>query len=505
MLYVPTLPRVRRPLLLFLAISVFALTVYRAYLQSITMDEADSYFLWAKSFANVEVFHSNNHILNSLLMWISTRVFGVSHLSVRAPALLGAALFICVSYVLCRRLTQNFFLQIALFLCLTCNPIILDFLVVARGYSLANAFLLAAVAILILSDPHKWRPLRAGAVTASLALGMSFVANFSFAFVDAVVYMALVMWAMRSRGGQSVLRILTLCTLPGLLVALLLAGYPLAIAPHWKGELWWGAHSLQEMRDSLIDASLFQPEPKILGTYHEQVTTIAPWLLPVLAGLSVLRLGSLLQEGNKSLRPMLTVAAVILSALGLSWLAFYFVNLSLPSGRTGLYLVTLCTLLVGLLAAAPGNSAASAWLRRAMIVNLTCLVCFFLTCLRVSYFREYIWDADTREVYSVVARLNHQCGIVDFQTGGFYISALNFYREVSGAETFPPFHLDTPEHSPGKQVYVMHGDTWNDFVVREHLTVIYRGERSGVVVAVQPAGGDSWVCNELACSPERPR
>ena len=37
---------------------------------------------------------SNNHVLNSLLMRLFTSVFGVSHLSVRAPALLGAALYI---------------------------------------------------------------------------------------------------------------------------------------------------------------------------------------------------------------------------------------------------------------------------------------------------------------------------------------------------------------------------------------------------------------------------
>jgi hypothetical protein len=87
--------------------AIFALlwAIARACVQSITIDEADTYLVWV---ARHDPSHwqgaSNNHILNSLLMRLFTSVFGVSHLSVRTPALLGAALYIGAAYLLCRKL-----------------------------------------------------------------------------------------------------------------------------------------------------------------------------------------------------------------------------------------------------------------------------------------------------------------------------------------------------------------------------------------------------------------
>src|SRR5881227_3371929 len=88
------------------AIFAFVWAVARACVQSITIDEADTYLVWV---ARPNPSHweaaSNNHVLNSLLMRLSTSVFGLSHLSVRAPALLGAAIYILMSLALCRLLS----------------------------------------------------------------------------------------------------------------------------------------------------------------------------------------------------------------------------------------------------------------------------------------------------------------------------------------------------------------------------------------------------------------
>jgi len=88
------------PNILLAVTAVFALlwAVARAAVQSITIDEADTYLVWV---ARPNPSHweaaSNNHVLNSLLMRLTTGLFGVSHLSVRAPALLGAALYIAMT------------------------------------------------------------------------------------------------------------------------------------------------------------------------------------------------------------------------------------------------------------------------------------------------------------------------------------------------------------------------------------------------------------------------
>src|SRR5580698_2195854 len=174
--------------------AIFAIVwaVVRAYVQSITMDEAQTYLFFV---ARSDIWYpfSNNHILNSLLMWIATLAFGNSILTVRAPALLGGTLYIFICYFLCRSMTDRFSLQFPLFICLTFNPFILDFMVAARGYGLANAFLLVAIAIPVWDRLE----LRTACVWASLALGLSLASNFSFAFVDLAAFLVLLAWAVR--------------------------------------------------------------------------------------------------------------------------------------------------------------------------------------------------------------------------------------------------------------------------------------------------------------------
>jgi hypothetical protein len=148
--------------------------------------------------------------------------------------------------------------------------------------------------------------------------------------------------------------------------------------------------------------------------------------------------------------------------------------------------VTLCTLGAGIIAAAPGRNALSRWLHRALIATLLGLACYFVLCLRLSYFKEYRWNADVKQVYVVLARLNHAQGVTDIQSAGVFVTALNFYREVSGQETFPEFRIDTPEVSPGRAVYVLNEGYWRDFIQDQKLIVVFRGELSGTVVALSP-------------------
>ena len=438
---------------------VIACAVLRAHVQSITFDEAFSYLFFAKSLAVVGEFHSNNHVLNSLLMWAATQLFGPSNLALRFPALLGATIYVTVCAWLCRVIVSRIILRFALFCCLTCNPFVMDFMVAARGYGLATAFLMLAIAVL-LTDPE-WMSFRAKCILASVALGLSFAANYSFALVDGVVLVALLASA---RG-----RAFVACVLPGLVVTLLICGYPLAHwkTAQWKNDLWWGAHSLLEMSQSLIDSSLYQPR------FSPWVSPLGPWLLGAL--------GILCAAHVAVVRPRIALlAGVTASAAGFSWLAFLILGLPLPLGRTGLYFVPLITLMAGSIAAAPtyGVSFANA-LRRCITLGFVCLAAYFLLCLRVSYFREYIWNADIEEIHRVLASLHER----DIQPAGIYQTALNYYREVYGPERLPEFHIVIPEITPGHAVYVLDATYWQDFIAQEHLVVIYKGPHSNAVIA----------------------
>ena len=229
-------------------------------MQSITIDEADTYLVWV---ARHDPSHwqgaSNNHILNSLLMRLFTSVFGVSHLSVRAPALLGAALYIGAAYLLCRKLTPDLRVQWPVFVCLVYNPFVFDHLVAARGYALALGFLmcmLAAAVYMRLDVP--------ACAVCSVCAALSFAANFAFAFVNIFAMLAILTWACAlTQATRARVRILGACVLPGLLVSVFLS-VPAVL--HWpKGQLDYGAHSLREMFSTVARASLYRLNPQIVN------------------------------------------------------------------------------------------------------------------------------------------------------------------------------------------------------------------------------------------------
>lgn len=434
--------------------------VVRACVQSVVQDEADTYFWFAAKPAGY-IFHGfpNNHVLNTLLIWISTRVFGLSAFSLRLPALLGAALYIFVCYFLCRRLA----LPLPVFICLVYNPFIFDFMVAARGYGLASAFLMAAIAAVV------WR--RSYAL-ASLALGLSFASTFSFAFVDFAAFLVILTWAIRRREGNAVWRMVGLCTLPGLFVALVLCGYSLS---HWpKGELYDSAHSLREMFESLVDASFYRLNPRF---------STLKLLLPALGILCACRLAV------TRIRFAAVPAGIAMLSVLLQWIAFRLGVFPLPMTRTAIFLIPLCTLTAAVAGAATARSQVSEWLARGINAVFICLACCFLLCLRWSYFMEYKDDADTKEVYTVLARLNHAYGVADTAMDGLYVAPMNFYRVLSKQETFPEFaYVSLQDFPTDKSIYVLHGAYFREFIKKEHLAIVYRGKLSEVVVAVKPRG-----------------
>ncbi|MBV8820965.1 MAG: hypothetical protein JO022_21580, partial [Acidobacteriaceae bacterium] len=198
----------------------------RASVQSITIDEADSYIGgvlqdWPSQWYPT----SGNHVLNTILMRLLTWIFGMSHLSARGPALIGAAVYIVASYRICRLVTEDGHLRVAALVCLVYNPFVMDYMVAARGYSLAMAFLMSAIFLVLREflDTRRERwPRTAALVSAFVAL--SFSANFSFAYIDVLCLILFTAWAAqgiyRSEGWRPAIRLIAAAVWPGLLVLL---------------------------------------------------------------------------------------------------------------------------------------------------------------------------------------------------------------------------------------------------------------------------------------------
>jgi hypothetical protein len=110
---------------------------------SLHHDEAYTYIAFAHSlFAAMTDYHlPNNHIFHSILVHISTRIFGIQPWAVRLPAFLAGVLLVPATYWLAKRLYDRW-TALAAALLVTWFPILINYSTNARGYTLLALFTL---------------------------------------------------------------------------------------------------------------------------------------------------------------------------------------------------------------------------------------------------------------------------------------------------------------------------------------------------------------------------
>jgi len=411
-----------------------AWAIARAAIQSITIDEANTYlqfvarhlYLW---------YSANNHILNSTLMYGFTRALGVSQFTVRLPALVGTAFYISATYRLCLLLRASLLVRLTLFVCLVFNPFIFDYLVAARGYSLALGFLMWAMVY----SAEKGLTVAACAVS-SVCAGMSINANFSFAFVNLASMTAILAcaWYRRPKKWS---RLLVACALPGAITIAIVSGY--ALLHRHPGELIYGATSVRETFGTIIEASLFQ----------SRIDSLGPLVFPLLA---VTGLAWLLYSANKIPQWGWAAAAIFAITVAIHWVAFRLFGLPLPKDRTAIYFFPLFMIFAAVLATVPPTSALSRYLRGSFVGALAFMAIYFLSCLRLTYFKEWYWDADMQQTYAILTCLNRENNVTRVASSWSYSPSLRFYAMVQ------PASLQIDEGSQPAQVYVrdtLHGQT----------------------------------------------
>lgn len=488
--------RLQKLALIGVVLFVFAWSVARAQIQSVTLDEADTYF-WFVSRADIFYPYPNNHVLNTLLIWTATHLLGPSPITLRAGALVGTVVYLVASFSIATTISQRFLRRFATLTCLTLNPFIMDFMVAARGYSMANGFLLAAVAIAMRYAVSRRLSLTASCLLASTALGFSLSANFSFGIVDTVACLALTIWAIRESRlmkHPSTTSIVLACVLPGLLLVFAICGYPLTHMR--KQDLFYGAHSVGEMVSSLIDASLYHINPRFGGSLFKIMRFLYPKLLPMLGALGAASLACQPLEPRHPVRKEARVArglafgiaGIVALSFALHMIAFRALGLLLPLSRTGIFFLPLCTLILAALASTQALSLPSRLLQCALLSTMFCLAFYFCLCLRGRYFKEYQAGADTVDVYSFLVRLNRDHPFHDIAGDGTYASPLNFYLEAD-KHPFPPLEYVSGDGPKGKAIYVVDKSYDRTLIERLRLQIIYCGPSTNEVVAVQSDEG----------------
>jgi uncharacterized membrane protein len=245
---------------------VFGISVYRAATQSITVDEAFTYDLYIdKPFREIlRNYSTKNHILNTWLCRLSVKTLGLSELTFRLPSLFGGLLYLAFVYRLCRDVFRNWWTFLFAVAALAVNPLIMDFLSIARGYGLSLGFFVAAVYFVIHfldAEPNAANPNTI--VRAASLLGLSISANLTFTFPAVALAAMLTLFGLfdaKATGGwkHRLWRIAGGIWLPMAITAAVFVAVPVirARAGTFRTDLY-GTDSLLDTGRNLTQRSLF--------------------------------------------------------------------------------------------------------------------------------------------------------------------------------------------------------------------------------------------------------
>jgi hypothetical protein len=491
-------PRLRNWVMTLTACFALIWIVHRALVQSITLDEANTFRYWVAPDSPTHwVPHANNHVLNSMLIRLFVWLFGLSHLTVRTPALLGGVLYILAIYGFCTLLCRDLVLTWALFVCFVYNPFIMDYLVAARGYGLALGFLSLAVylfaRVLVRLEKPSERDILNHATAISASVALSFCANFSFAYANAFLLAAFLAWACLEQGKRGAIayaRLALACTFPVFVAVFALSGS--VLAGFQRDQLIWGAHSLAQTWGDIHEASFAELNPYLVNPLlADFLRAFQPLIVPVAASVVMVYLVLLLL--TRQLRHLHTrsrlllagsLAAVLVLTLLAHWLQFKLLKIPLPFERTSLFLVPLLTAIVGaVLSVAPSNLMERA-VRGLGVAVLYITSLYFIGVLRDSYFREWRICADVKAAFPVILDLCRRDGVREVASDLNYPASLNFYRVLYKVNDviFP----DLEKIPSGKPIYVLPEHPYADFVRREGLQVAYHGSVSDLVIVIRP-------------------
>ena len=118
--------------------ALFAYATVRACSLQITIDEATTYLTYGRHdlwhiYCNA-LLNTNNHFLNSFLVYFSTKAFGLSLFTVRLPAILAHLMYIVFSFKFIHAISNRTLVVLAGIAFLHINPYFIEFFGLARGY-----------------------------------------------------------------------------------------------------------------------------------------------------------------------------------------------------------------------------------------------------------------------------------------------------------------------------------------------------------------------------------
>ncbi|MGO9094486.1 MAG: ArnT family glycosyltransferase [Bryobacteraceae bacterium] len=461
-----------------------AVVAYRAWTQSITIDEARNYNLFIAQpmphmFAS---FDAANHVLQTLLSKVSIRLFGLAEFTLRLPSVLGALLYLTSACRLSRYLFGRGWLLPLSVLALGLNPFLLDYLTAARGYSLGVGLLMWAFTELMLffGDRDEGRLFKAG-----IGLGLSVSAALIFLFPAAAL--AILVLGILALDGRRFWVGVEKFAGPGLVTAFVVLVLPLSHAK--RGDFFYGAQTINEFVASLVHSSYYH-NPRIwlvgryvpgFGNWYEAIRfAILPGVLLaalVVGGMAARRWARsrrFAEIGKNDLALLLLGGAMALMLI-MVVTARHLLGVLYPLGRTGIYWVPMMTLAVlGLIGRRYVGIPALAFAAISVVM--------FAGGFTTRYFTEWAGERNTKDV---IRTIGAQRGGREVHLGTSWAleASCNFYQQRFRLEWLKPVEA-TGADGDFDYYYLLQQD--EALLAKRRLRTIFRDPLTGTVLAEKP-------------------
>jgi hypothetical protein len=402
--------------LLAAAVALLGYTVARAATLSFTGDESISYLHGVRPGLGASLLFgfvdANNHLLNTVLMTVSSHILGAGEFSLRLPNLLAHAVYLLATYAIARRCGSRV-VAMAGFVLLNVNPFLLDFFSLARGYGLGLGFLALSLA----EAAGAWRG-PSGGGRRLRALWLAVLATLSnLSFLNYYVALLTTFWVqhLHRTGRPFPGRAARRAVLDQLVLLLFTAGF--MIHQLWRGgKLYYGGTRglWADTATSLIRGTLYGLDPP-------------SWAGGAIAlGLLVLALAAV--QGR---RDGLVAGSLLLVTLALAglWLQHQLLGVRYLQGRTALLVLPLMAILATAVldrAARPARRGIAGRML-AMVAAVALLVLAGRTA-NLTHTFDWPQDADTRQLVADLGDLHEATGGERLEATWFLVPAIEYYR-----------------------------------------------------------------------------
>ena len=266
-----------RTLFIALAMLVWCIVIWQALTQPFVHDEARVYYNFVQV-SKLLPFHTSwdagNHLLSSCGAWVTTRLFGISHLSLR---LFSVLCFVPYAWYGWRwgSFLPSFLVRWPFLLCWTCTPFLLEFFSLFRGYGPGLAFLaMGSFHTVKWAQGHNQRDL----VLALVGMSLAVWSNLALVVVHGVVlgYLFVLHWPLRrSTPWHNWITLLLVGILPWVYAVL----YGRGLAAH--GALYYGttAGLVNGTLASLLQFMLGFHGPFLQGVFTALFFALVAWAL----------------------------------------------------------------------------------------------------------------------------------------------------------------------------------------------------------------------------------